>query len=86
MALTKAVFSGDRAGSWSVHQRKKLVLIADKLIISNEPLINLDINYGFDSQQSFTRAFHKKINYPPPQKYRKKFSRQYSNVFYSDGK
>uniref|UniRef100_UPI003D3241F8 hypothetical protein n=1 Tax=Citrobacter freundii TaxID=546 RepID=UPI003D3241F8 len=65
MALTKAVFSGDRAGSWSVHQRKKLVLIADKLIISNEPLINLDINYGFDSQQSFTRAFHKKYQLPP---------------------
>lgn len=46
-------------------REKKLVLIADKLIISNEPLINLDINYGFDSQQSFTRAFHKKYQLPP---------------------
>jgi AraC family mar-sox-rob regulon transcriptional activator/AraC family multidrug resistance transcriptional activator len=61
-------------------REKKLVLIADKLTTSNEPLINLAINYGFDSQQSFTRAFHKKYHLPP-QKYRKKFSRQNSNVF-----
>lgn len=47
-------------------REKKLVLIADKLITSNEPLINLDINYGFDSQQLFTRAFHKKYQLPPP--------------------
>ena len=31
-------------------REKKLVLIADKLITSNEPLISLAINYGFDSQ------------------------------------
>lgn len=41
-------------------REKKLVLIADKLIASNEPLINQTIKYGFDSQQSFTRAFHNK--------------------------
>lgn len=61
-------------------RERKLILIADNLITSNEPLINLAIKYGFDSQQSFTRAFHKKYQLPP-QKYRKKFSRQHSNVF-----
>lgn len=66
-------------------REKNLVLITDKLITSNEPLINLAINYGFGSQQSFTRAFHKKYQLPP-QKYRKKFSRQHSHVFYSDAK
>ncbi|PWW10655.1 helix-turn-helix domain-containing protein [Mangrovibacter plantisponsor] len=66
-------------------RERKLILIADKLITSNEPLISLAIKYGFDSQQSFTRAFHKKYQLPP-QKYRKKFSLQHSDVFYSDGK
>ncbi len=61
-------------------RERKLILIADNLITSNEPLINLAIKYGFNSQQSFTRAFHKKYQLPP-QKYRKKFSRQHSNVF-----
>lgn len=56
-------------------REKKLTLIADKLITSNESLINLAIKYGFDSQQSFTRAFHKKYNLPP-RKYRKTFSHQ----------
>lgn len=64
-------------------REKKLTLIADKLITSNEPLINLAIRYGFDLQQSFTRAFHKKYKLPP-QKYRKKFSNQHNDVSNTD--
>lgn len=54
---------------------RKLQLIADELITSNEPLINLAMKFGFDSQQSLTRAFHKKYQLPP-RKYRKTFCPQ----------
>lgn len=53
-------------------RERKLNLIAKALITSNEPLINIAVKFGFDSQQSLTRAFHKKYNSPPYQ-YRKKF-------------
>lgn len=56
---------------------RKLQLIADELITSNEPLINLAMKFGFDSQQSLTRAFHKKYQLPP-QKYRKTFCLQHA--------
>ncbi|MEC5317719.1 helix-turn-helix domain-containing protein [Brenneria populi subsp. brevivirga] len=51
---------------------RKLNLIAEKLVTSNAPLIDLALRFGFDSQQSFTRAFHKKYKLPP-HKYRKTF-------------
>lgn len=66
-------------------REKKLTLIAVKLIMSNEPLINLAISYGFDSQQSFTRAFKKKYKLPP-HKYRKKFNHQHGEFFHTDGR
>jgi transcriptional regulator GlxA family with amidase domain len=78
MALTKIIFRGDREWVHFIRERK-LILVADKLITTNEPLINLAIKYGFDSQHHLPEHFIKNINYS--QKYRKKFSRQHSNVF-----
>jgi len=43
----------------------KLRLVAKDLIGTNEPVIVLAFKYGFDSQQTFTRAFSKKYKLPP---------------------
>ncbi|HDL7808499.1 TPA: helix-turn-helix domain-containing protein [Yersinia enterocolitica] len=51
-------------------RERKLNLIAETLITTNESLINIAIQFGFDSQQSLTRAFRKRYNLPP-HKYRK---------------
>ena len=51
-------------------REKKLSLIAETLITTNEPLINIALRFGFDSQQSLTRAFSKRYNIPP-HRYRK---------------
>ncbi|APG18738.1 DNA-binding transcriptional regulator RamA [Kosakonia radicincitans DSM 16656] len=64
---------------------RKLSLIAEQLITSNESLISLAMKYGFDSQQSLTRAFHKKYQLPP-HKYRKTFFRQHFDDFHTDVK
>ena len=46
-------------------REKKLSLIAETIITTNESLINIAIRFGFDSQQSLTRAFRKRYNVPP---------------------
>lgn len=51
-------------------REKKLCLILDAIITTNEPLINIAMRFGFDSQQSLTRAFRKRYNVPP-HRYRK---------------
>lgn len=51
----------------------KLSLAAQDLINTNESVIDIAYKYGFDSQQSFTRAFSKKYKLPPL-KYRKKIN------------
>ncbi|ANI82349.1 helix-turn-helix domain-containing protein [Kosakonia oryzae] len=66
-------------------RERKLSLIAEQLITSNESLINLAMKYGFDSQQSLTRAFHKKYQLPP-HKYRKTFFRQPFDDLHTDVK
>lgn len=52
-------------------REKKLCLILEAVITTNEPLINIAMRFGFDSQQSLTRAFRKRYNVPP-HRYRKK--------------
>ena len=37
----------------------------EAVITTNEPLINIAMRFGFDSQQSLTRAFRKRYNVPP---------------------
>ncbi|NDL62036.1 helix-turn-helix domain-containing protein [Acerihabitans arboris] len=44
---------------------KKLDLAANDLIGTKQPIINILCHYGFESQQSFTRAFVKKYSIPP---------------------
>ncbi|MDQ2230864.1 helix-turn-helix domain-containing protein [Citrobacter portucalensis] len=51
-------------------REKRLCLILDAIITTNEPLINIAMRFGFDSQQSLTRAFRKRYNVPP-HRYRK---------------
>ena len=46
-------------------REKKLCLILEAVITTNEPLINIAMRFGFDSQQSLTRAFRKRYNVPP---------------------
>ncbi|WP_353613161.1 helix-turn-helix domain-containing protein [Mangrovibacter phragmitis] len=58
-------------------RERKLYLIAEELIKSDDSLINLAIRFGFDSQQSLNRAFRQRYNLPPHQ-YRKKYCYQHS--------
>ncbi|MBP2850399.1 helix-turn-helix domain-containing protein [Dickeya oryzae] len=51
-------------------RERKLSLIAETLIATNDSVINIAMRFGFDSQQSLTRAFRKRYNLPP-RKYRK---------------
>ncbi|WP_154662400.1 helix-turn-helix domain-containing protein, partial [Yersinia frederiksenii] len=44
---------------------KKLESAAKDLITKNETIADIAYNYGYDSQQSFTRSFKKKYNIPP---------------------
>jgi len=51
-------------------REKELYLILEAVITTNESLINIAMRFGFDSQQSLTRAFRKIYNVPP-HRYRK---------------
>lgn len=51
-------------------REKELYLILEAVITTNESLINIAMRFGFDSQQSLTRAFRKIYNVPP-RRYRK---------------
>ncbi|WJY16587.1 helix-turn-helix domain-containing protein [Pectobacteriaceae bacterium CE90] len=51
-------------------RERKLSIIAEALTTTNDPVINIAIQFGFDSQQSLTRAFRKRYNVPP-HRYRK---------------
>lgn len=51
-------------------REKKLCLILESVITTNEPLINIAMRFGFDSQQSLTKAFRKSYNVTPD-RYRK---------------
>ncbi|WP_270022928.1 helix-turn-helix domain-containing protein [Klebsiella pneumoniae] len=69
-------------------REKKLCLILEAVITTNEALINIAMRFGFDSQQSLTRAFRKRYNVPP-HRYRKnavniksKSSREQGNYSY----
>ncbi|WP_312073592.1 helix-turn-helix domain-containing protein [Atlantibacter sp.] len=55
-------------------RERKLNLIAQRLITSNDPLLYLALTFGYESQQSLTRAFTKRFKLPPDQ-YRKRFRR-----------
>ncbi|WP_420809733.1 helix-turn-helix domain-containing protein [Entomohabitans teleogrylli] len=44
---------------------KKLLQAAKDLVETNESIIIICDKYGFDSQQSFTRAFSQKYHQPP---------------------
>lgn len=44
---------------------KKLSLAAKDLIETNKPVIEIACQYGFESQQVFTRIFSKHYNLPP---------------------
>ncbi|ATM95635.1 putative right origin-binding protein [Yersinia frederiksenii] len=46
-------------------RNKKLESAAKDLITKNETIADIAYNYGYDSQQSFTRSFKKKYNIPP---------------------
>lgn len=60
--------TGQNLGSFI--RETKLGLITETIVTTDEPLINIAIRFGFDSQQSLTRAFRKKYNVPP-HRYRK---------------
>ncbi|HGO6844658.1 helix-turn-helix domain-containing protein [Klebsiella pneumoniae] len=89
MAFAETVFFLKQGGAWEVlSERKKLCLILEAVITTNEPLINIAMRFGFDSQQSLTRAFRKRYNVPP-HRYRKnavniksKSSREQGNYSY----
>ncbi|NIF23588.1 helix-turn-helix domain-containing protein [Candidatus Pantoea multigeneris] len=44
---------------------KKLKKSADRLTSSNEPILNVAISMGFDSQQSFNRSFKRQYGMAP---------------------
>ncbi|HAU5563664.1 TPA: helix-turn-helix domain-containing protein [Serratia fonticola] len=44
---------------------RKLESAAKDLLRSHEPVIDISVKYGYDSQQSFTRSFVRKYNLPP---------------------
>lgn len=44
---------------------KKLKKSADRLTSSNEPILNVAISLGFDSQQSFNRSFKRQYGMAP---------------------
>ncbi|WP_072094089.1 helix-turn-helix domain-containing protein [Trabulsiella odontotermitis] len=54
-------------------KRRKMELAANDLCCTSEKIIDISIKYGFDSQQSFTRAFRKIYNQSPAV-YRKRMS------------
>lgn len=43
----------------------KLESAAKDLLEGQEPVIDISVKYGYDSQQSFTRSFARKYNLPP---------------------
>jgi AraC family mar-sox-rob regulon transcriptional activator len=44
---------------------KKLKKSADRLTTTNEPILNVAISLGFDSQQSFNRSFKRQYGVAP---------------------
>ncbi|TPV33011.1 helix-turn-helix domain-containing protein [Pantoea anthophila] len=44
---------------------KRVTLAAQDLLMTNETVIQISVKYGFESQQSFTRAFHRYFEVPP---------------------
>lgn len=47
--------------------RRKLTKAAIDLRETNHRIIDIAINYGFSSNEAFSRAFHKKYGYSPSQ-------------------
>lgn len=47
--------------------RRKLTKAALDLRETNQRIIDIAINYGFSSNEAFSRAFHKKYGYSPSQ-------------------
>ena len=46
-------------------RNKKLKKSADRLTTTNEPILNVAISLGFDSQQSFNRSFKRQYGVAP---------------------
>ncbi|ORM68017.1 helix-turn-helix domain-containing protein [Pantoea rwandensis] len=46
-------------------RNKKLKKSADRLTTTNEPILNVAISLGFDSQQSFNRSFKRQFGVAP---------------------
>lgn len=63
--LQRLFFSETGQSLGSFIREKKLRLVAETIVTTNESLINIAIRFGFDSQQSLTRAFRKRYNVPP---------------------
>ncbi|CUU24074.1 AraC family transcriptional regulator [Duffyella gerundensis] len=59
-------------------REKKLKKSADRLTTSNEPILNVAIALGFDSQQSFNRSFKRQFGQAPGA-WRRTYAHQHRN-------
>jgi len=60
------VFSREKKVTIACYIRnRKLFLAANDLVATNESVLCISIKYGFDSQQSFTKAFSRRFQIPP---------------------
>ncbi|WP_158673950.1 helix-turn-helix domain-containing protein [Candidatus Pantoea deserta] len=53
-------------------RNRRLEAAKKDLIAKNEPILDVCVKYGFESQQEFTRAFSRRYSMPPGA-YRKQF-------------
>ncbi|AWC27194.1 helix-turn-helix transcriptional regulator [Bacillus cytotoxicus] len=57
-------------------RKRRLTYAAQALVTTNRPILDIALQYGFSSQEAFTRAF-KRMYHLPPKKYRNYFQSFY---------